>query len=536
MASFHSNSPAKFDTLLHYLRAQKPLVENLILALWVVAVIISTLNHEMWRDEVRSLNLVMSINSFSEFIEMAKYDGHPILWRSILTVFYTLVPNPVILQVASLVIGFLSVWLLIKYSPLPLWIKTLFIFGVVPFGTNTVMARDYGITMLLFFLFAILVTREKQRPLLVGLVLCLAANTNSYGMYMSGLFLGYWILVSGLQALKNYRYILAIGMVVAGVLFSHWSTRVDIDTVFMTPEFLAQIDFQKSILRAILHPGEHIQYMLNLDLVYRDIFMVVLIVGLLAVNPWLGLTVLAGVVMFNFVGGAVIHPKLRHQGVLLGFIITAYWIAKAILESSDEFRYRRLRKLIYHIALIGFFVPFLVINITYTINGTIEEYRVDKSSALALGRYIESNVQLQKCIIIGEPDYSLQTISYYSNNPIYLVREKRFAPYVKYSKEFQKPMRLSQLLETAKDLYDQHKVPILIVLGFFDISEKEPRTENVFYRGTFEMSAEDIREFKDQTLKLAEFNNSLGDEDYQLFLYAAAINLERYQDKYMNLR
>lgn len=527
---------SRFAELSDFFDRHRSLVENLVLALWIVFALIMTLNHELWRDEVRSLNLVTGIHSFPEFIEMAKYDGHPILWRSILTAMYSVLPNPVILQTASLIIGFGAVWLLIKFSPLQLWIKTLFIFGVVPLGTNAVMARDYGITMLLFFVFAILITREKQRPLVVGLVLMLAANTNSYGMYMSGLLLGYWIMASGLRVLKKPRYIIASLLVVAGVLFSQWSTRVDVDTVFMTPEFMAQIEYGKHVLKAIIHPGEYVWYMLNLEPIYRDIFMIALILGLLVVSPWLGLTVLAGVIVFNFVGGAIIYPKLRHQGVLLGFLMTAYWIAKAILQNKENLSYYWPRTIIYHVALIGFFVPFMVHNIGHSKNGYIEELRVDKSSALALGRYIEANSQLQNSIIIGEPDYSMQTIAYYSNNPIYLAREKKFAPFVKYSTEFKTTMRLSELLETAQELNEEYKVPILIVLGVFGVTEEAPQTVNVLYRGMFEMSAEDIKEFKDKTLKLAEFNNSLGDEDYQLFLYAEKENLNRYREKYMNLR
>lgn len=527
---------SRFTKVSNFLELHRSLFENLILALWIVIAVITTLNHELWRDEVRSLNLAVGITSFSEFIEMAKYDGHPILWRSILKAMYSVLPNPAVLQTASLIIGFSAAWLLIKFSPLQLWVKALFIFGTVPLGTNAVMARDYGISMLLFFIFAILATREKQRPLTVGLVLMLASNTNSYGMYMSALLLGFWIMASGLSVLRKPRYIAAVIMVAVGVLFSQWSTRVDVDTVFMTPEYMAQIDYGKHVLNAFIHPGEYIWYMLNIEPVYRDIFMILLILGLMVVSPWLGLAVLVGVVVFNFVGGAIIYPKLRHQGVLLGFIMTAYWIAKARLQDADSFKFRRVRCLTYQAVLIGCLVPFMVHNLWLGKKGYIEELRMDKSSALALGRYIEANAQLQKTIIIGEPDYTIQTIAYYSNNPIYLAREKKFASYVKYSNEFKTPFRLSELLDTAKALYEEYNVPVMIVLGFFGISEEKPRSMNVFYRGTFEMSSEDIRSFKDQTLKLAEFNNSISDEDYQLFLYAKKENLDRYREKYMNLR
>ena len=77
---------------MNVLGQKRPVLENLLLALWLIIVIIITLNHELWRDEVRSINLAIGISSFSEFIEMAKYDGHPILWRSILALIYEVYP------------------------------------------------------------------------------------------------------------------------------------------------------------------------------------------------------------------------------------------------------------------------------------------------------------------------------------------------------------------------------------------------------------------------------------------------------------
>jgi hypothetical protein len=355
-------------------------------------------------------------------------------------------------------------------------------------------------------------------------------------MYMAGLFLGYWVVSSGLQVLKDYRYLGAIAMVVAAVLFSRWCTRVDVDTVFMTQEFMAQIEYRKHIINAVLHPGRYIEYLLHLGPLGRDLFMTVLLVGLFAVRPWLGATALVAVVLINFVGGAIIFPRTRHQGVLLGFLMTSYWIAKATLCANPNLKHYTLRSSVYHLALLVFFVPFMVHNIFLSKNGFLEEARVQKSSAMALGNYIEANFQMNRWIIIGEPDYKIQTLAYYTNNPIYLAREKKFASFVKYSTEFRTPMKLSELLQTAEELYVEHKIPILIVLGVFGASEENPKVFDVMYRGTFEMSAEDIAEFKAKTLKLAEFNNSLGDEDYQLFVYAKRENLDGYREKYMNLR
>ena len=193
-------------------------------------------------------------------------------------------------------------------------------------------------------------------------------------------------------------------------------------------------------------------------------------------------------------------------------------------------------KYIYFFALIGFFVPFMVHNIRHSYYGALEEVKREKSSAMALGKYIEANTQLSEAILIGSPDYTIQTIGYYTDNRIYVAREKHFKKFVTYSREFKKPMKLSELLDTAKELHHKYNVPILIALGYFDVSEQQPRTFNIMYREIFVMERDDILEFKQQTIKLAEFNNAMGDENYQLFLYAEREKLDSYQKKYMNLR
>jgi hypothetical protein len=45
-----------------------------------------------------------------------------------------------------------------------------------------------------------------------------------------------------------------------------------------------------------------------------------------------------------------------------------------------------------------------------------------------------------------------------------------------------------------------------------------------------------VDRFKAETIKLAEFNRSLGDENFQLFLYLPKDELEAYKKKYMEMR
>ena len=61
-------SNSQFSKSIERIKPYLPLVENMVLALWVVAILIVTLHHELWRDEVRSILLTTEVDSLSEFI------------------------------------------------------------------------------------------------------------------------------------------------------------------------------------------------------------------------------------------------------------------------------------------------------------------------------------------------------------------------------------------------------------------------------------------------------------------------------------
>jgi hypothetical protein len=139
---------------------------------------------------------------------------------------------------------------------------------------------------------------------------------------------------------------------------------------------------------------------------------------------------------------------------------------------------------------------------------------------------------LKEAILIGSPDFAIEPISYYSGNRMYLYQEKIFRNFVKFAREFDKPTNLKMVLDCAEQLYAEQHVPIIIVLGHFSMTEGSVKP--ALYRGWFSING--VETFKQKTLKLVEFNTSLGDENYQLFLYLPPDELQRYRDRYMQVR
>ncbi len=209
-----------------------------------------------------------------------------------------------------------------------------------------------------------------------------------------------------------------------------------------------------------------------------------------------------------------------------------YWIALHGIQTKNFPALFKHGQIIFYTVLFAFLLPFLFQQILINTVTVREEAVVEKSTAQALGKYLTTNKQLQKAIIIGSPEYAIEPIAYYSKNNIYLVQEKRFRNFVNFAKQFQKDSNLMELLETAKGLNSKYKVPIVIVLGHFGVLEGKAFPS--IYRGNFVFN--NIGKFKEETAKLAEFNYDLGDEIYQVFLYLPPDELRSYRKKYMELR
>jgi hypothetical protein len=126
----------------------------LILGLWCALVVVGYVRHEFWRDEVRALSIARNATSLVDLMALMKNEGHPALWQLLLRGGFVLTSSRLVLPITSLVIAAAAMALLIFRSPLPLWLTALFVFGRLGIYEYSVVARNYGISMLLMFGFA----------------------------------------------------------------------------------------------------------------------------------------------------------------------------------------------------------------------------------------------------------------------------------------------------------------------------------------------------------------------------------------------
>ena len=164
---------------------------GLILATWLALVLFVSSRHEFFRDEIRALSIALEPDSILELPGALRNEGHPVLWYALLRIGYAATGSQGVVLALSVIIAFAAVLLFLSRAPFPLWQKVLFAFGI-PLWTYSVSSRNYGISMLLFFLFAALYPRRKQHPLLLGLVAAALANTNVHSCILACLLVALW--------------------------------------------------------------------------------------------------------------------------------------------------------------------------------------------------------------------------------------------------------------------------------------------------------------------------------------------------------
>src|SRR5579872_6603456 len=96
------------------------------LLVWAAVVVAIALRHELFRDEVRAIDIVAASDSLAALVENLKNEGHPILWYLLLYAGYHATGSMLVLKPTALVVAAAAVWLWLRHAPFKSWHKVLF--------------------------------------------------------------------------------------------------------------------------------------------------------------------------------------------------------------------------------------------------------------------------------------------------------------------------------------------------------------------------------------------------------------------------
>ena len=166
-------------------------------------------------------------------------------------------------------------------------------------------------------------------------------------------------------------------------------------------------------------------------------------------------------------------------------------------------------------------VPLLCLNLVLAGQYAWDDAQHALSSNHALGTWLQQHPAYNNAILMAEPDYIIESLPYYADNPLYLLREGRFGKTVSWTTASSQRMSLGQLLAAAQKIQHQEQRPVLIVLGHLDIDAAKKQTageKDYSYNKIFAWGAEDWLEFTSATQPIATFGDATSDENYEVYV------------------
>lgn len=152
--------------------------------LYSALVICMAAMHGMWLDELQPWCVARDSGSLIELYRNTRFEGHPPLWYALLFAITRFTNNPAAMQLLHVGIAVCTAALVLWRAPFVWWWRVLIVFGYFFIYEYTVVARNYGLTLL----FLLLAADARQR-LGTGrqwaMFLALAGFTHIWGIVLA---------------------------------------------------------------------------------------------------------------------------------------------------------------------------------------------------------------------------------------------------------------------------------------------------------------------------------------------------------------
>ena len=508
-----------------------------IVFVWALLVGLLLLRHAFWRDEVRALSLALQGDTFVAMLRGLHGEGHPAVWYLLLRGVHTLLPTPAVLPLVSVAVALTAALLLAWRSPFSWLVVVALLLGRLGLYEYSVMARNYGISMLLMFLFAALYQRHRERGIALGLVLLVLANCNVHSALLAGAFALFWLLDIMLDksgnrpaALRNFAINALLAMV--GVLLCAVTIYPPFNDA--AQNYIPAGDSVRRLATALLLPaasfwelaGNGLPAAARMVSLWPAHYTLVsqLLVSVVMVGSAVGLSrrpaamLAAWVALFGLSAFfAVVYPGFyRHQGLWLVFLVCMYWIVGRDHSAAAPPAFPKLRGV-----GMACFVALLALQIAVGLHTVlpIAFGSQAESRSRDLARLIEQMPELREATIMSDPDYLVEPLPYYLPNRTYLPREQRFGNVVHFTRHARLVLLLQDILDDARRVRSMTKQPVVILLHQRLDPSAPVRAIHEGYNWQLWTSPEQVRAFMSSTRLIARFDPvCCNDESFDVYV------------------
>ncbi|MGK7940790.1 MAG: hypothetical protein AB4062_11710 [Crocosphaera sp.] len=461
----------------------------IIICIFAIITLIGTLNHVMWRDELNGWLIARDSDSFINFFENVKYEGHPLLWYICLWLLNQITANPILMQIFHWLIAVLTVALFVFYSPFTKSQKILFIFGYLPIYEYSLISRNYSIGVLSIFLFCTYFQTRYKSYIPLAFILAIMANTNAYCLLISFV-LGVSLVIEYL--FKDYFQYetkakinnILIGLIIffLGISLSVFMLFPPLDSTLQggANQWFFEFDFNRltqtitriwrSYILVIIPSDSKPIDLLIFSFLSLGLFGFAIL--MLLKKPIALIFYLMGTLEILSFTYAKFLGSQRHYGHLYIILIASLWIASyyknsqliiQVLERS--FKQFSTTMISYHDFILRQKKSLIIIILWLQVIAGIVAFSRDLvtpySSSKITANYIKNN-NLTNHFIMGSEDFTIAPISGYLNQKIYYPESQKLGSYVLFNNT-RKIVDEDDIIKQIIEIVSSQKKDILLI-------------------------------------------------------------------------
>jgi len=446
----------------------------------------------MWRDELQAWLISRDSESLLDIFKNLKYEGHPGLWHLVLYLLNKISTNPEIMQIAHVLIASLFILILIKWSPFTFLQKILLIFSYFLFFEYNLLARNYGIGVLLIFIFCSYFPFRHKKPIITSLILFLLSHTSIFGIIFVISFI-FVILFEDLIFKKfkdnkekfSKKHLIGLSIAVLGILTSliqiippidsgfatGWKFYIDLESfkvvgnVFIKsyipiPPF--DLNFWNKSLFITNNSLEDANLFILISISLIILFFIIIIILHLSTKPSALVFFLLNTFLLVLFFVIKYQGASRHHGFLFITLIVSLWIYESSFQKQFFF-FKRFLKIFSKNFVQNFFVLILFLHVIASIIPFYIDYRNSFSGAKETAEFLKKN-KLNNYNLIGFEDYAAQAVAgYLQNKRIYYIRGERFGTFLKFDNKRKITLGLENKIFT--NYQDKNKINTLYILN-----------------------------------------------------------------------
>ncbi len=521
--------------------AHKRWIALAMLVAWFGFVSVLAWTHLVWRDEVRALSLALQGDTVFAMLKGLHGEGHPAIWYLLLRATHVLVPRPEALLLVSIVVATVAMAILVFRSPFGLPILALILISSFSMYEYSVMARNYGIGMLLMFLFAVFYERHRDRDCLLGVLLFLLANCNVPSALGVGGLLLFWFVdvlcsetANRPQKIRMFFYnaaLAALGVVTCLItIFPTYNDSAAIGAHSVTVKTLIKLMFLPSLQFGdcvALPRADRLAMVIPLLgkplTILQSLILFGSTLGLIR-RPGAFLAALTTLVGFSLFFVIVYPGAYRHQALWLVFMICMYWLAAPRNAQKESDSRARLKPFAGRLSAVG--TTLFVLVILLQLPSSAKKTGGIVSAPVAAVDNGNNNIRailaghpdLNQAVVIADPDFLLETLPYYVSNPTYLLREQRYGNVVHFTRKAQLELSLGDVLTNAGRLREETGRPVVILLSHEIYPSLTAQVYKEGYNWKFIITPEQARAFQLSTRLLKHRAPAETSEEYYVYV------------------